>query len=172
MLPPTGRPVKEVNENVTTEVVVFIMNRSLASIDILTNWIIGAISSEVENRLEKSTLVAMDNPETLDNRCNPRMNSPAANVRLYDPAARVAPEVVQTTRSTAADITHDTVGILPDPFSCPAGCSLPEKKFAGRTMEIVPDGGRSICETNKNTVAEDVGFRATASKSDMDILTP
>ena len=67
MLPPTGRPVKEVNENVTTEVVVFIMNRSLASIDILTNWIIGAISSEVENRLEKSTLVAMDNPETLDN---------------------------------------------------------------------------------------------------------
>ena len=122
--------------------------------------------------LSTSTLVFIVRPLEFAATAAPVVSSPAANVRLYDPAARVAPEVVQTTRSTAADITHDTVGILPDPLSCPAGCSLPEKKFASRTMEIVPDGGRSICETNENTVAEDVGFRATASKSDMDILTP
>ena len=159
------------NENVTTEVVVFIMNRSLASIDILTNWIIGAISSEVENRLEKSTLVATDNPETLDNRCNPRMNSPAANVRLYDPAARVAPEVVQTTRSTAADITHDTVGILPDPLSCPAGCSLPEKKFAGSATVTEFPGNISLRVLKEKTVADVVVFNANRSNAAILMLT-
>jgi hypothetical protein len=34
MLPPTGRPVKEVNAKVTAEVVAFIMNRSLTFIAI------------------------------------------------------------------------------------------------------------------------------------------
>jgi hypothetical protein len=47
-VPPTGRPVKDVNEKVTRDVVAFIMNRSFASIIMLTDWTMGKISRDFE----------------------------------------------------------------------------------------------------------------------------
>ena len=121
--------------------------------------------------LSFSTLVLTVRPLELAATATPVVSSPAANVRLYDPADRTAPAVVQTTCSAAAVMTHVTFGILPGPLSCPAGCGLPEKKLAGSPTVIEPCDGMSICVTNENVVAEDVTFNSTASKSCIVILT-
>ena len=121
--------------------------------------------------LSTSTLVFIVRPLEFAATAAPVVSSPAANVRLYDPAARVAPEVVQTTRSTAADITHDTVGILPDPFSCPAGCSLPEKKFAGSATVTEFPGNISLRVLKEKTVADVVVFNANRSNAAILMLT-
>ena len=91
-----------------------------------------------------SQVVLMNNPDEFAAECEPTVSSPAANVRLYDPADRVAPEVTQTTLHAAAVMLHVTLGTLPDPLSCPAGCGLPEKKFAGSVTVIELPDSRSL----------------------------
>ena len=65
-------------------------------------------------------------------------------------------------------MTHDTVGILPDPLSCPAGCALPEKKFAGSATVMEFPDIRSLRVLKVNTVADVVVF--SANKSNVAIL--
>ena len=85
----------------------------------------------------------MNKPDEFAARYDPTVSSPAANVRLYDPADKVAPEVVHTTLHVAAVEAHVTLGTLPDPISCPTGCGLPEKKFAGSVTVMLPPDTRS-----------------------------
>ena len=101
------------------------------------------IESDTPPTLSRSTLVLIASPLEFAATATPVMSSPAANVRLYDPADKVAPEVLQTTLHVAAVVAHVTLGTLPDPISCPTGCGLPEKKFAGSVTVISPPDTRS-----------------------------
>jgi hypothetical protein len=121
-------------------------------------------------KLSCSTLVLIARPLEFAATATPVVSSPAANVRLYDPADRVAPEVTQTTLHAAAVMLHVTLGTLPDPLSCPAGCGLPEKKFAGSVTVMVPPDTRSSWVTKVNVVVEEVALSAIASVEGIIIL--
>ena len=102
------------------------------------------MSIDADPSLSRSTLVLIARPLEFAATATPVVSSPAANVRLYDPADKVAPEVVHTTLHVAAVEAHATLGTLPDPISCPTGCGLPEKKFAGSATVIAFPESKSL----------------------------